>query len=261
MLSEAKASLVWGSLRNNIDFSTIEIPSSIRLVDTLMGEFPVDSFHPLFLEVPRDLVKIDFSGRHNVNLSSTRDLYPKVVWNPRRVISLPIYDYDDDLCADDIHSAFSSCLLEWDQSFIPDRIPCVALALKTSGSYSEERDAQDIVVLVIWNNGTARILSLEWFEGPIEDCISPEWYLRSTGLLPLAEAFLLVEEHSNQMPDWDNPLHSIFVKPGALGKYLINGKMCESPYRGWRNEWNYYEADAFQGDIDRIINQCDKLFY
>lgn len=259
-LTDTKASVVWGSLRNIVDFDSIRIPSHIRLVGTQMGEFPVDSYHPLFLEVPREREKVDLSSRHDFRFGSKKNSLSGIEWSPRRIVSLPIFDQNDDASAKDIELAFTAMLAEWKRSMIPASIPSVAIAQKARGSYIAEREAQDILVLAIWNDCIARCFYLEWYEGPLEDCISPEWYLRASEFLPLSEAFDIARTYFERPIDWQNTAYSIFVKPTMLGNFLVRGTTIESPYPGWDTEWSYGNTQSFSDDIDRLLSECENLY-
>ena len=85
-LSDADISLIWGNLRNLIDFNSKKIPGEIWLADTTTGEFPVNSFHPIFLEIPRSHKKIDISGRSNTPSRRNRN----VNWFYIFIINTPI---------------------------------------------------------------------------------------------------------------------------------------------------------------------------
>lgn len=88
----------------------------------------------------------------------------------------------------------------WKYDLIPEEIPCMAIALKTDGFYTEWREGQSIIVLVIWFDHSCKILELDWYEGAEDDCITPEWYLRSSDLLSLEEALLKLKYLSRNTP-------------------------------------------------------------
>jgi len=108
----------------------------------------------------------------------------------------------------------------WKYDLIPEEIPCMTIALKTDGFYTEWREGQSIIVLVIWFDHSCKILELDWYEGAEDDCITPEWYLRSSDLLSLEEALLKLKYLSQNTPKWDNQRYSIFLIPSCIGTDL-----------------------------------------
>ena len=171
-LQSGPLSLIWGNLRNHLDFSSVSIPTLIALTGTAIGEFPVDDYHPIFLEIPKNEFKVDFSGRFNNNYNSGLE---KTVWHQKRIIPLPIYEINDDIVDIDTLELLTH---SWSHSLVPEDIPFITLSIKVKGSYCDEREGQYVFVLLVWPDDTARILELDWFEGPVEDCITPEWSIQ-----------------------------------------------------------------------------------
>ncbi|MHA2272034.1 MAG: hypothetical protein ACXACI_09245 [Candidatus Hodarchaeales archaeon] len=244
-------SLIWGNLRNLVDFKTLEIPIEIVLTGTVAGTFPVNSYHPIFLEIPKDGKKMDVSGRSGY-ISATNTNTPN--WRPLRIVPLPIYKtVEDSLSLNSLKWVFES----WQNSLIPDDIPCLALAINTTGNYSDIRESQQIVVLLIWADCTARILKLDWFEGPLEDCISPEWYLSSSEWLSLENAFAQLKNIYSRSLSLINPIFSMFIMPSCLGqafqgeKREINGT--------WECEWIYRDQSDLKNDIELIFKEIDHI--
>ncbi|MHA2331268.1 MAG: hypothetical protein ACXAEU_04505 [Candidatus Hodarchaeales archaeon] len=246
-ISAINLSLIWGNLRNLIDFDTVEIPSDFKIIGTIAGEFPVDDYHPIFLEVPRTRKKINISGRSNHRVSPG---ISKNKWYFRRIISLPTYEFSENVKSNflDIFYQF------WGRSLIPEEIPCSALAIKTKGHYCDVREGQNIIVLLIWIDKTARILELDWFEGPLEDCITPEWYIKSSELLSLKNGFVKLKDACSSPTGWFNPTFTLFVIPSCLGTALL-GEKNETCQKGWIYEWNYCDHLALVKDLDYILNE------
>ena len=46
--------LIWGNLRNILESSSLLFQNEIAVVGVEKGEFPVDDYHPVFAEIPKD---------------------------------------------------------------------------------------------------------------------------------------------------------------------------------------------------------------
>ncbi|MFX1484707.1 MAG: hypothetical protein ACFFCP_16140 [Promethearchaeota archaeon] len=253
-------SLVWGSLRNLFDLSNVTIPEEIRLVDTIPGHFPIDSFNPVPLELPRGGSRIDLSGRFN-SLSSElwKDLCGR---NPlrARIVQLPHYTYSSNMSYIEARKTFSAMLKTWNKTLIPESVPCAALAIRMRGGYSEVREAEFVFVLLIWPNMIARTLQLDWYEGPLEDCISPEWYVKSSLALPLQVAFNQTRNFVMYLPNWNNLRMSLSPKPAFLGFRLQNGNRKREVVGGWLCEWEYDSRQEFLEDSNQLVRDMEGLF-
>jgi len=86
-VSEINFSSIWGNLRNIIDFSKFEIPGKIKIIGSVKGEFPVDSYNSCFLEIPLGKAKFNLEGRRNYLQVKQNNLN----WKKRRIIQLPVY--------------------------------------------------------------------------------------------------------------------------------------------------------------------------
>lgn len=249
--SSVAVSLIWGNLRNLIDFESVEIPGDIKIVGTTIGEFPIDAYEPFFLETSRD-VKRNIVGRgyhaFGIGMKDTD-------WNYRRTLALPIYHHDKDVNME----KFGMMVRYWKDALIPDEIPCIALAIKTQGYYCDDRESQSLLVLVIWYDGVGKILELDWAEGPLEDCVTPEWRLKSTDLLSLNNALTEVKRICKHSPTWENLLFSIYINPSCLGDNLQGKKMVTSQ-RAWRYEWRYRKHANLTKDLDLILGKVKNIF-
>jgi len=247
-------SLIWGSLRNLIDFEKIEIPGGVRLVGSVPGEFPVDAYFPIFLEVSKDFEREDLSGRFNtVGYSNKQEFYDKS-WHPTRAVSLPLYEYDPELSVQGLRAGYSQLLSGWINSPIPDTLPCAAVAVKTRGNYCDEREAQLIIVLLLWPNNSARLLFLEFFEGAVEDCISPEWYLSVSKLMPISAGMQEMRSMYCHLPKWDRPSSSVSIKPLFLESSLVNGRKENRFESQWKYEWIYDNNDNLPTDMNVLLD-------
>ncbi len=253
-------SLVWGSLRNLIDFPNVIIPEEIKLVDIIPGHFPIDSYNSIPLELPRGGSRMDLSGRFN-SLSS--NLWKEICGRipPRaRIVQLPLYAYSSNSSYEESRKLFLSMLEAWNDTLIPESVPCAALALRVRGDYSNEREAEFVFVLLIWPNMIARTLQLDWYEGPLEDCISPEWYIKSSLIIPLQVAFNQTRNFVMNPPNWNNLKMFLSPKPAFLGFRLQNSNRRREEVGGWFCEWNYDSKQDFLDDSYQIIEDMENLF-
>ncbi|UCH31608.1 MAG: hypothetical protein JSV05_09000 [Candidatus Bathyarchaeota archaeon] len=245
-------SLVWSHLRNLVDFDTVEIPNDIALTGTALGMFPVNSFHPIYLEVPRNRKKQDISGRANFRGPNSTN---RIDWRFIRVVSLPIYKVANSSMSID---CFKSLFQSWRNSLIPEDIPCLALAINLTGRYCDEREGQYAVVLLVWPDNATRLLELDWFEGPLEDCITPEWYIRSSEWLSFETAFIKLKNICSNSPFLKNPIFSMFLNPSCLGSGF-QGEKAETNSSCWEYEWIYYDQADLIKDLELILEKIEQI--
>ena len=256
----AELPLMWGHLRNIVDFENVTIPRSVRLVGSVCGEFPVDAYSPIFLEIAKEHKREDLSGRFNCSGSYAGQILYSNFWHPVRSIPLPLFENDPDLSMQEFRNGYSHLLEEWDNSSIPDNLPCAAVSLKTHGNYCDEREAQRITVLLVYPNRLARIMYLDFFEGAMDDCISPEWYLSDSKLMPIDVAIQSVAQISVNQPGWQRVCSSISIKPNFLGNVLDRGNKLETDERKWRFEWTYHNQTDLIPDFNNLLDELRSFF-
>lgn len=252
--------LIWGHLRNLVDFESILIPRSVRLVGTVCGEFPVDSYSPIFLEIAKKNKREDLSGRFNCSGSNAGQVLYTNYWHPVRSIPLPLFEYNSNLSVQELKEGYSQLLEEWYDSSIPDNLPCAAIALKTHGNYCDEREAQKVDVLLVYPNLTARLMSLDFFEGGMDDCISPEWYLSVSKLMPIDSALERVTKISQNQSEMQRAHSSISIKPEFLGDILVHGNKEATSERKWRFEWTYDLHSNLVSDLSTLLDEFKRIF-
>lgn len=252
--------LIWGHLRNLIDFDSIVIPRSVRLVGTVCGEFPVDAYFPVFLEIAKERKREDLSGRFNCSGSNAGQVLYTNFWHPIRSIPIPIFETDSDLSIQKFREDYNQLLEEWYDSSIPDNLPCAAVSLKTHGNYCDEREAQRIDVLLVYPNSTARLMLLDYFEGGTDDCISPEWYLSVSKLIPVESAIHQFTEITMNQSELQQAQSSISIKPEFLGNVLFHGKQEETSERKWRFEWKYSSHSNLMFDLNTLLKEFKLIF-
>ena len=175
-------------------------------------------------------------------------------WDAMRTINLPIYTNSENI---DL-GLLKLVIRYWKEIQISEDIPCLALAVKCHGNYSDIREAKCISVLLVWNDEVCRIVTLDWFEGPEEDCITPEWYVNTTPLLSLKETFERIEEFTKKS-QLENPIYSIFTLPLCLG-CALKGEIYEGAWGLWGNEWKYSDHSEFIDDLDIIFSRIRNVF-
>lgn len=252
--------LMWGHLRNVVDFENVKIPRSVRLVGTVYGEFPVDAYSPIFLEIAKEHKREDLSGRFNCSGSYAGQAIYTKFWHPVRSIPLPLFENDPDLSMQEFRKCYRQLLKDWNNSSIPDNLPCAAVSLKTHGNYCNEREAQRVAVLLIYSNRLARLMNLDFFEGAMDDCISPEWYLSVSKLMPIDIAIQKIAEVSLNQFQWERACSSISIKPNFLGNLLVYGKKIETDERKWGCEWTYLSQSDLIPDFNNLLNELRSFF-
>lgn len=242
--------LSW-NIRNNSENISTQFSDSPCITGACLGEYPIDGWIKYFIEIPKYGKKSDITGRSN----NTRPIEDKnVKWNNKRIINLPIYSNIDNYDLNQLEHVIE----HWDKIGIPDDVPCLAIAIKCSGFYSEYREAQYVIVLTVWNDGISRITSLDWFEGPLDDCVTPEWYMNNTPLMNLNDAIEKMQQ-KYEHTSWDNPYFSIYIIPKCLGLDL-KGTKSKAPYPQWDFEWKYANYNDFQSDLESILVNVQNFF-
>ena len=248
----ADLSLIWANLRNSTLVDSFEIPGEIKIVGAIEGEFPVNSHRPIFLEAPKNNEKSHTVGRRHYLFGKGAK---EANWSKKRIITLPIYENSGSVSLE----KFGAMVRRWENALVPDEIPCIAIAVKTCGFYCDERESQSVAVLSVWHDAVGRILELDWAEGPLEDCITPEWRISSTELLPLNSALAELKGICNKAPIWKKTTFSIYAKPPCLCEDL-RGKKAEDFQGPWKHEWRYGKHDDLINDLNSVLEKVKNVF-
>jgi len=223
------------------------------------GEYPVYAYYGIFLEIAKENKREDLSGRFNFSGSNAGQTLYTNFWHPVRSIPLPLFETDPDLSFQELKEGYNQLLEEWYYSSIPDNIPSAAIALKTHGNYCDEREAQRINVLLVYPNSTARLMFLDFFEGGMDDCISPEWYLSSSQLMPVETAIQEITEIALKKPELQRVCSSLFVKPNFFGD-ILQGKRTENNDSEWGFEWIYNSHSDLTNDLSTLLDEFQSIF-
>ncbi len=243
-------SLTW-NIRNitHLKFNTEQ--DDFGIINSSIGEYPIDSYGNIPLEIPADARRSDVSGRSNYK--TIEELEYKEP-NNSRVIKLPCYSRGNIL---DLRQ-LRLLIRHWSEILLGDNIPCIALATKCRGFYADQREAQVINVLAVWSDSTARILTLEWFEGPLDDCITPEWHFRATPVMNLPNALGRACDPSSNI-NWEGLCFALYTIPACLGQgFQVTPR--KSPYPSWGNEWLYDNNLLFKKDLETALGTVRGLF-
>ncbi|NHJ02405.1 MAG: hypothetical protein EAX86_09745 [Candidatus Heimdallarchaeota archaeon] len=230
-------------------FNYLDHINTPYLSSKIKGKFPVESFHPCYLEMPKDSLKMNLCGRSNYQSKNKKK---STNWINRRIIELPIYDTNrkDSFNWREITNFWSS------SSSLED-IPCITLVFKIRGYYSAFREAQVFTVLLVWP-GYCRMLELDWYEGPEDDCITPEWYIHSHRILTLDRAIKRLNLSYKNEPGWTNIIYSIYVNPYQIGNSLKGDKQHGEP-EPWIFKWNYSKEQDFRVEMDNMLCEICKI--
>jgi len=226
-------------------------PHRFCLTGMCRGEYPIDAWKTYFLEVPSGGSKRDIVGRgyHYLGVGMK-----SVAWNPMRMVPFPVYANGHDA---DIET-LKLVILHWLDICIPDDIPCISIAMKCQGIYSETVEAQTVKVMMVWSDGAARVVTLDWSEGPWEDCSTPEWHIEATPHMGLAKMETLLKGVFRNL-GWEGAAYSILVIPSSLGGELT-GQMSDTDQGIWGREWRYTDHAAFEKDLGSIVSLVQSMF-
>jgi hypothetical protein len=225
---------------------------SFNLRGAEQGRFPITTWGEYYIEIPEHGVKKEIAGRTN-GVFGIR--FANQTWDWKRIVQLPLY-YGSSLESE--LDGLKVLIKHWGEIQIPDDIPSIAIALKCRGFYSEGREIQNVTVMLIWRDSVARMISLDWIEGPMEDCTTPEWFIEASSLLNLRDGMdRMRNAHKNL--NWENPVHSLYVIPSCLGRGL-KGSLSTTNYESWRSEWNYREYEELRADLISLLSSIERLF-
>ena len=102
-------------------------------------------------------------------------------------------------------------------------------------------------------------MSLEVFEGALEDCISPEWYLSVSRLMPIAAAIQKMKNVSEDLPKWDRPSSSILIEPAFLGGILTGGRKENTTANHWKQQWVYDRNKSLVEDLSALLDELQTI--
>lgn len=234
----------WRSMRT-LQFNTHSI------VGAEIGTYPIHRWKTYYIEVPKNGRKADISGRIN-GVGTIR--LQQTPWDKKRLVWLPHYHRFERFHA----ATIQELIVHWSHICCSDDMPGLALATKCTGEYSEGREAENVVVLLVWPDGVCRIASLDWIEGPMEDCVTPEWCTEVTPLLNLDDALVGIT-HVHENISWDDQKFVICTLPACLGEGF-SGNSIDSGYSLWSREWLYNTYGQYQQDLELALHRINDVF-
>lgn len=215
----------------------------------VLGEFPIDTWYPLLLEIPEGGSKACISGRFPGLLSSS---VSRVEWDKSRVINLPVYKNKEGYGPETLRRVKAS----WNE--FPDAVPAVTLANRYDGCYCDQRRAQMVSVFPVWADGTSILLELDWYEGPLENCANPEWHLRASPRLPIKDGVERLRRSCRNPPMWEDCSFYVYVIPAFLGSNLLGSGNGNSS-KVWQKEWRYSNHGDMLNALDKIVTTIMEL--
>jgi len=222
-----------------------------RIERSLLGEYPLDGWRPFPIEVTARPVKSGIAGRGFSAFGIAPETAPA---EPGRAVRLPLYRDCENPEARELGTLF----LRWPEIFLTDDLPCLAVAVKATGRYCEDREAQSVAVLLAWSDGAARLVNLDWAEGPLEDCITPEWCVQR-GELTNIDAVLGELAQVHRKVTWGSPRYFLYAIPSCLGSGL-GGTRTEPAYAPWPAEWAYHYYPVMSRDLSLLVSRIRQAF-
>jgi len=242
--------LSW-NIKDYIENRNIANPSDFCIRGTERGEYPIDAWKPYFIEMPVNGHKKDIMGRSYHAFGIAMDV---IKWNHRRIAWLPIYAN----CDRSSINIFKIIVRNWTEISIPDDIPCIALAVKCRGYYADAQEAQHITVLLVWNDSAAKLISLDWSEGPLEDCSTPEWYLETSKLMNVNACIEILSKIYKNIR-LDDVVYSVFAIPPCICEG-IEKTASSTTYRFWENEWVFSDYVSLERGLSSVFSSIKNIY-
>jgi len=247
------------SVRGLLFYSSLKMDDTRLNVPTITrnwGEYPINAWKHYPLEIPKGGANGSVSGRCYQAFGPT---ITGQKWDKNRIIKLPVYPnaiiraaVED--CGTDL---LRTLIREWNVSYTFDETPILAVAFGVAGHYCDFREFQTATVLPIWHDAVGRILTLDWAEGPLEDCITPEWHSNSTRLLGLEKTIEQVRKLYDHTLPWDDLSFFVYMIPPFLGSYLRGEGVSCDLWHGWK----YDQESIWREDLDFVFSWLIEAFY
>jgi len=216
-----------------------------EVAEIVLGEFPIDAWYPLLLEIPEGSSKKCISGRFLGPCVS------RVEWDESRVINLPIYENTKRYQREALRSVEASKDFRY-------AVPDVTVAKRIGGYYCEQSRAQTVSVLPVWADGTSMLLELDWYEGTSEDCSNPEWHLQASPRVFLEDGVNRLRKICRNRPAWQDCSFYVYVIPPFLGSNLL-GQGNENSNKVWQKEWRYSKHGDMLSALGKLMATIGEL--
>ena len=218
------------------------------VAEIVPGDFPIDAWHPILLEVPDGGSKKHIGGRFPWLSGSSVN---RVKWDISRVINLPVYKNTEGYGPETLRRVKA-----WNE--FPDAVPAVTLANRIDGYYCDQRRAQTVSVFPVWADGTSMVLELDWYEGALEDCCNPEWHMRASPRVSLEEGVDRLRRICRNRPMWEDCSFYIYVIPPFLGSNLL-GSGDGNSSKVWQKEWRCSSHADMLSALGKIVTTIMEL--
>jgi hypothetical protein len=241
--------LSW-NLRNTLERPASLLSDRFCVEGAQPGEYPIDAWRPFPLEIPKGGSKTEILGRmcHAFGVAMSAEK-----WNLWRTVRLPLFKNDDDIGLEEL----GTVVRHWSQ-IGQDDVPCLAIAVKRRGLYCEDREAQSITVLMVLGDAACRIVTLDWSEGPLEDCVTPEWCVHAGPIMDLASGRAELLRATGSL-NLEHQRMSLYTLPACLGRNL-QGTPMQANYRLWKKEWAYDEPATMRSDLEGLLAEIAGMF-
>lgn len=216
-----------------------------EFAETLPCEFPIWSSAPVPVELSLDgtknLVIGPFSG--TVAPKSVTGDFPNVV-------KFPVYANQAVVPAQAYHDLPSPA-----PAHILAKMPVAALATVVSGVVRDKL-VQIHRVVPIWNDGSAVLVTLSWYEGePAEGTPNPEWHMRATSGLPAGVAIEELRSASRLPQGANHCRYQLHVSPWIFGARLLGEPGQEMLHPIWQREWAFGLPAEFSAALEQITGR------
>lgn len=206
-------------------------------------EFPIWASAPVHVEIPphgaKSFIVRPFSGA--VAQKTADGDFPQT-------IKFPVYGEQGIANAKDYQSLASNGP---DQALT--KMPIIALATAVSGVV-DGKLVQTHCVLPIWNDGSAVLVILDWFEGePAEGTPNPEWHMRASTGCPVGLGLTDLAHASRVPTNAQHCRYEIHLTPWLLGAQLLKDKGTDTPNRIWQREWAFEGHEEFSSALSCLI--------
>ena len=220
----------------------------VDIAEIVPGEFPIDGWHPILLEILDGESKASMGGRFPGLLRPSMNHLKR---DGSRVINLPIYENKKGHAPGTLRRVM-------DHNDFPDEVPAIIVANRYDGYYCDERRAQSASVFPVWADGTSMLLELDWSEGPLEDCSNPEWHVRTSPRVSIKDGADRLMRVCHNPPMWEACSFYLYVIPPFLGSYIL-GQSNSNSSKVWQKAWRYSNHAEMLKALDKIITTIVEL--
>ncbi len=217
-----------------------------EFADLILCNFPINVYQPIPLEIPAN-------NRKSVMLGSFGRVKDSSFGEFKNLIKLPRYSSQHEISVDDFNRAVP----------VPDdkdnpyvTMPVCALATKICSVGQNERHDKVMNVLLVWQDGTSVILSLDYFDGEdSEGTPNAEWHIKASQGQPFEKALRNYYDASLPGPGDREKTFHIYMTPAALGDAILGeqGRQIDDP--GWQREWIFESRESYLRSLDLLVEQ------